>query len=338
MGTRPRGGAGHDGGDTQRRSPPLRTALPLRTGLALAAGALFLTAGASTARVPVPPGAERFAGGWAVPVSTTGPAWYDAAFHRQVMAAGTRGVPLPPGATLPGGPQAVGLVSTGIRPGTWLVTVTTNPVGFAWCTANFVFAKKSTYGLGTAGHCAAKDALGAYPDVTAYVVPPAGQGAPGFYHVGRFVLSRNNGVGDDFAMIAIYPQYASWVNPTTPVWGGPTDVYASSAPTVVKHFGHGLVVGTGGTPRAGVAPVWTARDGRAFAWFGAGTPGDSGSAVNVVTGEGAGNFTHIVIYDGTNKDPVGEILPGMLTGTRLTYILRIARGWTLVPGSLVPVP
>ncbi len=89
------------------------------------------------------------------------------------------------------------------------MTVTTDPVGFAWCTANYVFSKTGTYGLGTAGHCAAKDALGGYPDVTAYVNPPPGQGTPGFYHIGTFVLSHNNGIGDDFAMISIYPQYDS---------------------------------------------------------------------------------------------------------------------------------
>jgi hypothetical protein len=208
-----------------------------------------------SARPPVA-GAERFNGGWAVPVSTAGPAWYDAAFHRQVMASGRAGARVPQGVAMPG---AVGLVSQGIRPGSWLVTVTTNPIGFAWCTANFVFAKNGVYGIGTAGHCAARDALGGYPDVTAYVVPPAGQGLPGFYHIGKFVLSHNNGVGDDFAMISIYPQYQSWVNPTMPVWGGPEGIYTATTPTVVEHFGHGTAVGTGGTPRAGVAPIWTAR-------------------------------------------------------------------------------
>jgi hypothetical protein len=320
----------------------MRSAL-LRAALALSAGALTLVANPSTAvtaaRPPVP-GATRVEGGWAVPMSTAGPSWYDAAYAKQVLAAGTKGARLPEGATLPdgtGGNRAVGLATTGIRPGTWLVTLMTGPdeVGFAWCTANFVFTKNGGYGLGTAGHCAAKDALGGFPDVTAYVVPPVGSGGlPGFYHIGKFVLSHNNDIGDDFAMIAIDPAYASWVNPGMPVWGGPTGTYTSNAATVVKHFGHGLGVGAGGTPRAGVAPIWTARNGHAFAWYGVGFEGDSGSAVNVVTGEGAGNFTHIVILDGIP----GEILPGMLAGTRLTYIQQIANGWTLVPGPMVPTP
>ena len=247
------------------------------------------------------------------------------------MKAGTNGVRVPKGVHMP---AAVGLAYPGIRPGQWLVTVTTNPVGFAWCTANFVFAKSTAVGLGTAGHCAAKDAIGAYPDVTAYVVPPVGSGKlPGFYHIGKFVLSHNNDIGDDFAMISIYPAYKSWVSPTMPVWGGPTGKYTSTTPTVVKHFGHGAAVGTGGTPRGGVCPILNARKGTAFAWYGVGTPGDSGSGVEAVTGEAVGNFTHIVILDGVP----GQILPGMLAGTRITKILSIASGWTLKLGSLIPV-
>ncbi|HEX9374673.1 MAG TPA: hypothetical protein VGB19_00300 [Actinomycetota bacterium] len=315
-----------------RRRTALVMAALVAVGLALSptpAGA------ASTAFRAPAAGAERIGGARAVQVSTKGPSWYDLAFYHRVIAAGTNGVRAPRGAQMP---LAVGLAYPGIRPGLWLVTVTTNPVGFAWCTANFVFAKRGVSGLGTAGHCAAKDALGAYPDVTAYVVPPPTSGQlPGFYHIGKFVLSHNNGIGDDFAMISIYSKYSSWVNPTMPVWGGPTGVYTSTLPTVAKHFGHGAAVGAGGTPRAGVCPILNARSGNAFAWYGVGAPGDSGSGVEAAAGEALGNFTHIVIYDGTNKNPAGQILPGMLTGTKMTKILSIASGWTLKLGSLIPI-
>src|SRR5688500_537155 len=117
--------------------------------------------------------------------------WYDEAFHQRVLAAGTEGVRVPAGVPVP---TAVGLAYPGIRPGQWLISVDTT--GFAWCTANYVFKKRSTYGLGTAGHCAVKDALGHWPDVTAYVVPPPTSGKlPGIYHIGKFVLTRNGGVG-----------------------------------------------------------------------------------------------------------------------------------------------
>jgi len=122
------------------------------------------------------------------------------------------------------------------------------------------------------------------------------------------------------------------------VWGGPQGVYTSNSPTVVEHFGHGVALGTGGTPRAGLAPIITARNGTAFAWYGAASPGDSGSGVKAVTGEAVGNLTHIVILDcnKVNNCP-GQILPGMIAGTRMTKILRIASGWTLRNGSLIPV-
>ena len=317
-----------------------RIALSMLVSVALLAlsPASHVSAHASRARAP---GVERFAGGWAVPVQASAPRWYTRAYSQKVIAAGTRGARLPAGAHVP---AAVGLVTPGIRPGQWLVTITTRPIGFVWCSANFIFVKSGTYGIGTAGHCAAKDALGQFPDVTAYVVPPPGKGLPGFYHIGKFVLSHNNGIGDDFAMIQIYSQYQSWVNPTMPVWGGPIGVYGSNLPTVVEHFGHGVVVGTGGTPRAGVAPIMTARSGTAFAWYGAGTPGDSGSGVKAVTEQAVGDFTHIVIFDGRiscnakgcSASP-GEILPGMLAGTRMTKILQIATGWSLVNGSILPL-
>lgn len=277
----------------------------------------------------------------AVPIETAGPAWYDKAFHDRVLAAGADGVRVPEGAAGPGGialPTALGLAYPGIRPGQWLVSLDDEGIGFSWCTANYVFRKKATFGLGTAGHCAARDALGAYADVTAYVVPPLTSGKlPGIYHIGKFVLSHDNGVGDDFAMVAVYPELNSWMNPTMPVWGGPTNIKTDTTPAVVEHFGHGTAVGTGGTPRAGVAPIWDARGGDAFAWYGVGAPGDSGSAVNTVLQQAGGNFTHIVIYDGTRNDLVGEILPGMLTGTTITKILQIAQGWTLQLGSPVPL-
>ena len=112
---------------------------------------------------------------------------------------------------------------------------------------------------------------------------------------------------------------------------------------MVKWFGHGAVVGTGGTARAGVAPIWTARNGTAYAWYGPSTPGDSGSGVEAVGTAGpdlaAGDLTHIVILDCNRvSNCPGQILPGMMAGTKMTKILSIASGWSLVNGSLLPAP
>jgi hypothetical protein len=52
----------------------------------------------------------------------------------------------------------------------------------------------------------------------------------------------------------------------------------------------------------------------------------------------AGNFTHIVVYDGNQRNPIGEIPPGMLAGTTITKILSIASGWTMLHGSVLGAP
>src|SRR5207302_878114 len=82
-----------------------------------------------------------------------------------------------PAGPVPSTPNGAERPPVGIGPGTWLISLfCTNvggapvPDGFAWCTANFAFQNGSSYGVGTAGHCAAKDALAS--PVTAVVTPP----------------------------------------------------------------------------------------------------------------------------------------------------------------------
>src|SRR3954463_6304621 len=89
---------------------------------------------------PPAPNAEPFDGGWAVPVSTQAPAWFTADYAQQVLAAGDDGARLPTGVTMP---TAAGAATPGIHPGQWLITIINNSkeVGFAWCSANFVFVK-----------------------------------------------------------------------------------------------------------------------------------------------------------------------------------------------------
>ena len=288
--------------------------------------------GAATAPVP---GAQRFAGGWAVPLSTKAPDWFDKAFYDQVVAAGTDGVRVPANVSMP---KAAGLdLMPGIHPGLWLITLLDQGYIYAWCSANFVFQKSGTYGLGTAGHCAGKDGISPNGIVTAFVVPPPTSGKlPGFYAIGKFVLAHNNGIGDDFAMISIYPQYNSWVRPTMPVWGGPTGSYTANTPTEVNWVGNAAGFGVTGTARSGVAPLWYSTS---YAWYGPSFEGDSGSGVlvgvdpsNAGLEEAAGDLTHLVILD-----PKLKYLPGMMAGTRMSKILSIASGWSLVHGSLVGV-
>jgi hypothetical protein len=113
------------------------------------------------------------------------------------------------------------------------------------------------------------------------------------------------------------------VDPTIAVVGGPCGAYSGSGPETVWHYGHGLVIGTGGTPRAGVALTWRAD---AFGWDGAAIFGDSGSPVRVTDLKAAGNLTHLVVDTAW--------LPSFIAGTRIGRIIDIAGGWSLAGSAL----
>jgi hypothetical protein len=126
---------------------------------------------------------------------------------------------------------------------------------------------------------------------------------PVLVNVGSVLSARDNGIGDDFALVSIRPELNGWVDPTIAVVGGPCGTYSASGPETVWHYGHGLGIGTGGTPRAGVALSWRAD---AFGWDGAAIFGDSGSPV---------------------------WLPSFIAGTRIGRIQQLAGGWTLADGA-----
>jgi hypothetical protein len=173
---------------------------------------------------------------------------------------------------------------------------------------NFVFGSPGSYSIGTAGHCGK-----AGEPVTLLTLAPGGAN-PVLVEVGTIQTSVNGGIGNDFALVSIRPELQSWVSPTIAAVAGPCGSYSGSGPEPVFHYGHGLAVGTGGTPRAGLALTWQAS---AFGWSGLAAPGDSGSAVRVNTGmQAAGDLTHLVVD--TNW------LPSYIAGTRMSRILQIA--------------
>lgn len=248
------------------------------------------------------------------------PDWYGPDLDRQVAAAAERGegVPLPDDVELP----ASALLFTGIRPGSWMLSP-------SWCTMNFVFGSPGDWYIGTAGHCAAVG-----DEVTILALPGV------LMNIGTTVKSVDDGIGNDFALIDVRPEMEGFVNPSMAVVGGPT---GSAAPTFgdpVVHVGHGVAVGTGGTPRAGVVS-WTGADGNpvplvggaddanGYGWTGAGSPGDSGSPVRGAAGAAVGNFTHLVV--GT------AYAPAALAGTTIGRMVAIA-GKPLAAAPLAPNP
>jgi hypothetical protein len=275
--------------------------LPVRA-VVLAALLTLVSAAAASAATPTlgsspdwrtVDGAVPYGLGHAIPLKAAVPAWYTDELAARVDAANGAPVAAPADAPLPG--------EIGIRPGSWMIA----PAG---CTMNFVFGSPGSYSIGTAGHCGK-----AGGPVTLLTLAPGGAN-PVLVEVGTIQTSVNGGIGNDFALVSIRPELQSWVSPTIAAVAGPCGSYSGSGPEPVFHYGHGLAVGTGGTPRAGLALTWQAS---AFGWSGLAAPGDSGSAVRVNTGmQAAGDLTHLVVD--TNW------LPSYIAGTRMSRILQIA--------------
>jgi hypothetical protein len=325
------------------------------SALALLAALLRAAAGADEGlpegAIPLPDG------GYALELAAPTPDWYTPALHAEVLAAGAEGVAIPEGVELP----ASALAFTGIRPGAWMISP-------GWCTMNFVFAggggggsgnetggkgngngndkdksnngkgnQRGTAGgdgtvsaaaaaaggsglaIGTAGHC------GEVGDEVVLVM------APGvLVYIGDITKSVDRGIGNDFALVSILPELADLVNPSMAIIAGPTATGAPAIGDPILHVGHGVAVGTGGTPRAGVVGYRGAGDGGdAYGWVGAATPGDSGSGVRHAGGEASGNLTHLVI--GT------DYLPSYIAGTTAERMEQIA-GMSIVTASLIPDP
>lgn len=230
----------------------------------------------------------------------------------------------------------------GIRPGSWLLLLSD---GIGWCTTSHVYGTPGSYSISTAGHC------GKNGD-TATAIGVIGNNTPVLLTYGTFKHSVNNGIGADHAKIAINGAYQSLVTPTMAFWGGPRGVFTKTGSTVyagnlrpsvnadpflaqqVAHYGHGTGIGAGGNPRTGTAIHWGTKH---YSFFGAISPGDSGSGANTVTGdtlgasmEAAGNITHIYV------DPSLRTGLGLMAGTRSTVIGTPANGQLV--GYPAPVP
>ncbi len=273
------------------------------SGPAVAAPPAVGTAASAVALRSVADQARPYGEGFAVPLRAARPTWYTPALAAKVRLAGGQPVAAPTDAPLPS--------EVGIRPGAWMIS----PAG---CTMNFVFRKSGSLAIGTAGHCVDK----AGQRVVLLTLAP-GAGNPVLVDIGSVITRRDNGIGDDFALVSIRPELYSWVSATTALIGGPCGAYYGSGPETVAHYGHGLGIGTGGTPRAGLALTWRANS---FGWDGAAIFGDSGSPVRVTDLKAAGNLTHLVVD--------GRWLPSFIAGTRIGRMLAIAKGWSLANSPL----
>lgn len=231
----------------------------------------------------------------------------------------------------------------GIRPGAWYLIITDKSV--SWCSLAHVYGSPGNYAVSTAGHC------GKVGDV-ATMIGVVGNRTPVLLDIGKFSKSTGDGgIGRDWALISVPSGLQHLVTPTMAFWGGPIGMYTATGevlgadltrgritpnpdPVLVQqivHYGHGLAVGTGGTPRSGTAINWR-KD--YFTFFGVLSPGDSGSGSNTLTGdtlganrEAAGINTHIYV------DPSLRTGMGIMAGTRATLVRA-----SLANGQILPYP
>ena len=213
--------------------------------------------------------------------------------------------------------------TVGIRPGSWMISP-------FWCTMNFIFQNGGTLAIGTAGHCVEGN-----EPVTLLTLAPGGAN-PVLVELGRVLMKRDAGIGRDYALVEIPPELHSWVFPTLATVGGPCGVFTENSPQPVAHYGHGVGVGTGGTPRAGMGfaleedPIgikgtdwdW---DSDSIIWAGLINGGDSGSGVRVGTLPAVSNLTHGIGITGLEPSAIAW-------GTRVTTVT--GGGWQLVSSPL----
>lgn len=299
--------------------------------LAVAAATSPVAAARSSASAPA--GAESLGNGYyAVPLEAPVPEWYTSQLHRRVVAAAARGE----GVALPAEAaeyEASGLLFTGIRPGSWMIS----PSG---CTMSWVYGSATgTFGSGTEASStksgsrptdngngsrptkSSSSGSGVYIETAGHCTEAGDEvvivAAPGILmNIGKTVKSVDGGVGNDYAFVEIRTEMVQYVNPSMAHFGGPTGAEAPLFGDPIVHSGHGLVIGTGGTPRAGLVTYDEGSNGSAYGWDGAAIFGDSGSPVRHATGNAAGNLTHLIVDS--------RWLPAFIGGTTITKILSAA--------------
>jgi hypothetical protein len=250
------------------------------------------------------------------------PDWFTPELEQQVRENGM--APAPVDAPLPG--------QVGIRPGSMMISPFI-------CTMNYIFQKGDTVAIGTAGHCLE----GSEPVVLLTVAPTGGN--PVLVELGKVLLKRDAGIGHDYGLVEVPPERRDWVFSTIAAIGGPCGIYSGGDPQPVAHYGHGLVGGFPGTPRAGMGFELTDQqqqdlnsivrikgvdwdwDDDSIVWAGYLYGGDSGSPVRIAQLPAVSNLTHGIGVTGLEPSVVGW-------GTRVTTVT--SSGWTLVNSPLCP--
>lgn len=191
-----------------------------------------------------------------------------------------------------------------IRPG-----VVTETDGGGACTSNFIFTAGDRTFIGQAAHCGG---LGEATDVNGCdteslplgtevdIQARDGSTRTGSLAYSSWVTMQATGETDenicqfnDFALVEIAPQDVADVNPTVPIFGGPTGVDSDGLPAGEQVFSYGNSPLRGGfeelSPKVGVS-AGDVGEGRGHEVFtiSPGVPGDSGSGFLDSDGEAVG--------------------------------------------------
>jgi hypothetical protein len=201
--------------------------------------------------------------------------------------------------------------------------VQTNTEGSGQCTSNFIFTEGSDTYIGQAAHCSSTGAATDTNGCTSASLPLGtkvdvdGASVRGTLAYNSWLTMQGNGEADDetcayndLALVKLDPADAAKVNPSIPVFGGPTGVGTAKAGDQIYTYGNSSLRGgiTQLSPKSG-AVVETTPGGWSYSLYTVtpGIPGDSGSAFLNSQGQALGVLSTVAIAPLPASNGVGDV-------------------------------
>lgn len=238
-------------------------------------------------------------------------------------------------------PIAAATPCDGVRPG----ALVESDIGL--CTMNFLFSgSDGNRYIGTAGHCIieAPSTGGDFADRSwAPGQGPVARDGDG-NRIGEFAYAAlNDSQEADFSLIRLDPGVAASAQMCH--FGGPTGLNSDrpglTAPTVLNHFGNGLLVGNAAVTNQTTVPARSAlalgmpNPNHVYA-EGLVVPGDSGSGIESSDGRAVG----VIVTTGVHSSSVGTsgVDAGTVGVVRLAPMVQRAQSFTGLTYSLQTAP
>jgi hypothetical protein len=208
--------------------------------------------------------------------------------------------------------------SAAIHPG-----VMTNTEGSGQCTSNFIFTDAGETYIGQAAHCSSTGAATDTNGCSSQSLPLGtkvdvdGATVRGTMVYNSWLTMQGNGEADeetcaynDLALVKIDPADVGKVNPSIPVFGGPTGVGRAAAGQQIYTYGNSSLRGgvAALSPKSG-AVVETTPGGWSYSLYTVtpGIPGDSGSAFLNRSGQALGVLSTVAIAPLPASNGVGDV-------------------------------